>query len=113
MSQQQVNKISPKKYLSVAQEMLIKQATAYYIQEHFKVSSSYDRHKFLFYSLYTDILCTEDCEIINWVDKKIRGKLDKSIKIADSNITLSSTPDIITNNYYTTNIEANYETVEW
>lgn len=111
MSQQQVNKISPQKYLDVAQGMLVKQAKSYYIQEHFKVGSSYDKHKFLFYSLYADILCTEDCEIINWADRKIRGRLEGKIKLSKDSKIEPNTPDIIVNNYY--GAEANYEFVSW
>ena len=61
--------------------------------------------------LYKDILCTDDCEVLNWVDRKIRGKLEGKIKLSKDKKIQPNTPDVIINNYY--NLEANYEDVQW
>lgn len=111
MSQQQVNKISAQKYLETAEKMLIKQADSYYVKEHFRVGSDFDKSKFIFYALFADILCTEDCEIVNWVDRKIRGKLEGKIKVSKEGKIEPNTPDIIINNYY--NTQAEYQDVDW
>jgi hypothetical protein len=112
MSQQQINRISAEKYLEKAQETLKKQADLFYLEEHFKIDSKYDRDKFIHAQLYKDILCTDDCEILNWVDRKIRGKLDGKVKLSKDKKILPNTPDIIVNNYYTLNNEWQ-ETIDW
>ena len=100
MSQQQINRLSAEKYLEKAQETLNKQADLYYLEEHFRIESKYNRLKFIHAQLYKDILCTDDCEILNWVDRKIRGKLEGKIKLSKDKKIQPNTPDIIINNYY-------------
>lgn len=81
MSQQQINYRSLDKHLFSAQKKLKKQADNYYTEKHFKIGNNFDRYKFLHAQMYIDILCTEDCEITRWLDKKERGALDERIKI--------------------------------
>ncbi len=111
MSQQQINRKSAENYLEKAQDTLKRQADLFYLEEHFKISSKYDRNKFIHAQLYKDILCTDDCEILNWVDRKIRGKLEGEIKLSEDSKIQPNTPDIIINNYYS--VEADYEQVSW
>ena len=112
MSQQQINRLSAEKYLEKAQETLKKQADLYYLEEHFRIESKYNRLKFIHAQLYRDILCTDNCEILNWVDKKLRGALeDEDIEVVDLKSLQTNKRDIIINNYY--NTEAEYESVEW
>ena len=111
MSQQQINKISAETYLEKAQNTLKKQADAYYLKEHFRVGTEYDKNKFILNHLFSEILCTNDCEILNWIDRKIRGKLEGDIKLSKDKKIEPTNPDIIINNYY--NTEAKYEEVEW
>ena len=109
MSQQQINRLSAEKYLEKAQETLNKQADLYYLEEHFRIESKYNRLKFIHAQLYKDILCTDDCEILNWVDRKIRGKLEGEIKVSENNTVIPNTPDIIINNYYNQELESPLE----
>jgi len=112
MSQQQVNRISAQKYLEQAKETLSIQADLYYLNEHFKIESNFDKDKFLYAQLYKDVLCTDDCEVLNWVDKKIRGALEnEDIEVVDLKSLQTKKRDITINNYY--NLEANYEDVQW
>ena len=111
MSQQQINRLSAEKYLEKAQETLNKQADLYYLEEHFRIESKYNRLKFIHAQLYKDILCTDDCEILNWVDRKIRGKLEGEIKVSENNTVIPNTPDIIINNYY--NTENEWTNISW
>ena len=111
MSQQQINRLSAEKYLEKAQETLNKQADLYYLEEHFRIESKYNRLKFIHAQLYKDILCTDDCEILNWVDKKIRGKLEGEIKVSENGTIIPNTPDIIVNNYY--NTEQDWQEILW
>ena len=74
MSQQQINKLTIEEYLDRAQKTLTKQADLYYLEEHFNMESKYNRLKFIHAQLYKDALCTDDCMILNWVDRKIKGE---------------------------------------
>lgn len=111
MSQQQINRLSAEKYLNTAIETLNKQADLYYLEEHFKLDAKYDRQKFIHAQLYKDVLCTDDCEILNWVDRKIRGRLEGKIKLSKDNKLDLGIPDIIINNYY--NTESNWDSIDW
>ena len=99
MSQQQINRISLEKYLEQAKITLQKQADSYYVKEHFRIGKDFDKNKFLFAQLYEDVLCTDDCEIINWVDRKIRGRLEGKIKLSKDKKIEPNIPDIIINNF--------------
>ena len=111
MSQQQINRISAKKYLERANSTLLREADLYYLEEIFMLETKHNKDKFLHAQLYKDILCTDDCEVLNWVDRKIRGKLEGKVKLSKDKKIQPNTPDIIINNYY--NLEANYEDVQW
>jgi len=111
MSQQQINRLSAEKYLDTAKETLKREADLYYLEEHFKLDAKYNKSKFIHAQLYRDILCTDDCEILNWVDRKIRGRLEGKVKLSKDNKLDLGIPDIIINNYY--NTDSVYEEVEW
>jgi hypothetical protein len=110
MSQQQINRISAKNYIEKSQNTLKKQADLFYLEEHFKINSKYDKQKFLYSQLYSDILCTDDCEVLNWIDKKIRGALESSdIEIVDLKSLQTNKRDITINNYY----NQDWKTIDW
>ena len=110
MSQQQINRISAKNYLEKSQETLKKQADLFYLEEHFKIDSNYNKQKFLHSQLYNEILCTDDCEVLNWADKKIRGALeDSDIQIVELKSLQTKKRDITINNYY----NQDWKTIDW
>ena len=110
MSQQQINRISAKKYLERANSTLLREADLYYLEEIFMLETKYNKDKFLHAQLYKDILCTDDCEVLNWVDKKIRGALEcEDIKIVDLHSLQTQKQDITINNYY----NQDWSTIEW
>ena len=103
MSQQQINRISAKKYLERANSTLLREADLYYLEEIFMLETKYNKDKFLHAQLYKDILCTDDCEVLNWVDRKIRGKLEcEDIEVVDLKSLQTNKRDITINNYYNT-----------
>ena len=103
MSQQQINRISAKKYLERANSTLLREADLYYLEEIFMLETKYNKDKFLHAQLYKDILCTDDCEVLNWVDKKIRGALEcEDIEVVDLKSLQTKKRDITINNYYNT-----------
>ena len=112
MSQQQINRISAKKYLERANSTLLREADLYYLEEIFMLETRYNKDKFLHAQLYKDILCTDDCEVLNWVDKKIRGALEcEDIEIVDLKSLQTKKRDITINNYY--NLENDWTNISW
>ena len=89
---------------------LLKQADLLYLKEKFAIQSEYSQSKAFHAYLMQEVLCTDDCEIITFLNKKLRGALK------DENIEIVNLPELKTkyrdiNNYYYT--AANYETVEF
>lgn len=89
---------------------LLKQADLLYLKEKFAIQSEYSQSKAFHAYLMQEVLCTDDCEIIAFLNKKLRGALK------DENIEIVNLPELKTkyrdiNNYYYT--AANYETVEF
>lgn len=113
MSQQQINYRSIDRHLSLAQKSLEKQADLYYTQKHFKVGNKYDRAKFLHAQLYVDILCTEDCDIINWLDKKERGILEDNIVVKKLDSLEQEKRDIYNTNNYYYSTATNWQEISW
>ena len=112
MSQQQINRISAKKYLERANSTLIREADLYYLEEIFMLETKYNKDKFLHAQLYKDILCTDDCEVLNWVDRKIRGALEcEDIEVVDLKSLQTNKRDITINNYY--NLENDWTNISW
>ena len=90
--------------------ILLKQADLLYLKEKFAIQSEYSQSKAFHAYLMQEVLCTDDCEIIKFLNKKLRGALK------DENIEIVNLPELKTkyrdiNNYYYT--AANYETVEF
>lgn len=110
MSQQQINRISAKTYLESANCTLLREADLYYLEDNFILETKYNRHKFLHAQLYKEALCTDDCEVLNWVDKKIRGALEcEDIQVVDLKSLQTKKRDITINNYY----NQYWSTIEW
>ena len=89
---------------------LLKQADLLYLKEKFAIKTKYSQFKAFYAYLMQEVLCTDDCEIIIFLNKKLRGAL------GDENIEIVNLPELKTkyrdiNNYYYTS--ANYETVEF
>lgn len=111
MSQQQLNKTDLDKYYNKAYNTLLKEADLYYLTEYYALEAKFNKAKLIYANIIEKILCTDNCSILDWVDDKIKGKLDRGIKITKFDKLDSSSQDIIINNYY--NTEAKYEEVEW
>ena len=81
---------------------LLKQADLLYLKEKFAIQSEYNQSKAFHAYLMQEVLCTDDCEIITFLNKKLRGAL------GDENIEIVNLPELKTkyrdiNNYYTYN----------
>jgi hypothetical protein len=92
---------------------LLKQADLLYLKEKFAIESNYNQSKAFHAHLMKEVMCTDDCEIIKFLNKKLRGALK------DENIEIVNLPELKTkyrdiNNYYTYNNNSNWTPqVEW
>ena len=76
MGQESLEKISIQKYLSEWEEGLMAEANKQYLNSHFKIGEGANKDKVEFYQLYLEIFCTDNCELTNWVWKKLNGFLE-------------------------------------
>lgn len=73
MGQESLERVSIEKYLSEWEESLMKELDNQYLKEHFMIGCGGDKNKIKFYQLYLDTFCTDNCELSNWIWKKING----------------------------------------
>jgi len=112
--QQQLDKYSKETLYQKAINTLLNQADLKYVNEHFKIGEKRSILKFKHAQLFEETLCTEDCTLSNWIDKKIKGKLQKT-KIKKKNDFIEVIEDnniYVTNNYYY-NLDKTWDSVEW
>ena len=89
---------------------LINQVDLWYINDKFAIKTEYKEEKALQDYLLKEMYSTKNCEVIDFLNKKLRGALgDENIDIVDLKTMQTKYRDI--NNYYYS--AANYEKVEW
>jgi len=70
-------------YLEKAEKNLLQMSDSYYFQKKFKMGEGADEDKVEFYSQMYRLLCTDNCEMKDFIQNKIEGKLDElNIKVA-------------------------------
>ena len=91
-------------------ESLINQVDLWYINDKFAIKTEYKEEKALQDYLLKEMFTTKNCEIIDFLNKKLRGALgDENIDIVNLKTMQTKYRDI--NNYYYS--AATYEKVEW
>lgn len=99
-------------YQKVITEML-KQVDLKYANEHFRIGEKMDKTKFKHSQLFEEVLCTDECSLVNWIDRKIKGELEKTkVKRKNDFVEIVEDNNIYINNYYY-NLENNWKDVEW
>lgn len=89
---------------------LMNQVDLWYINEKFSIETEYDEKTVLYNYLLKDLYKETDCEVIKFLNKKLRGALgDENITMVNLETMQTKYRDI--NNYYYSS--ANYEKVEW
>lgn len=109
--QQNLRNLSQDNYEDYFLSLLLQEADKFYLHTKFNVDTNYSRHKRRHAQLYYSVVTNPTCELGQWIEKKIKGKLkDENIKIVDLETLQTVYKDTTINNYY---IEANYEDVQW
>ena len=97
----QIKKYNQDTLLNYHTDFLSNQADLYFMEKKFALDTKYDKFRMLHSLLLKDVLCTDNCEIINFLNKKLRGALgDENIDIVDLKTMQTKYRDI--NNYYVT-----------
>ena len=86
------------KYYKKHKEYLLDISNKEYINKYFLVGEKINKKEQQFSLIMTELLCTENCEIINYINDKLNGRLEfkklkplKIIKEEDQNITYNIT----------------------
>lgn len=91
-------------------DSLMNQVNLWYIKEKFNIETEYKEEKALYDYLLKDMYKTENCEVMDFLNKKLRGALgDENIDMVSLKTMQTKYRDI--NNYYYS--ATNYETVEF
>ena len=107
--QVQIKKYDQESLYDYHSEKLLKQADLYYMQKKFALKTEYDELRTIHSYLLQDALCDDDCEIVNFIYKKLTGQLEKTRKKKKQKTSklIEEDNNIIINNYYAT------EQLEW
>jgi len=83
MGQESLEKLSIGKYLLEWEKGLNDEIDKQYLLDHFMLGEGGNKDKIEFYQLYLDTFCTDNCELSNWIWKKINGFFE-DVKITRS-----------------------------
>lgn len=106
--------LSQEGYFDKFEKDVLVNADLYYLNKKFGVGKELDRDKLKHSQMFYNILCTDECELIDWVFKKINGDIEDcnhKIKIGDFRI--YDMPYGIDHLNTTINGYCNWEKVEW
>lgn len=87
MGQESLEKISVDRYLSYWQKELNEEIDKQYLKDHFMIGCGGDKNKIKFYQLYLKTFCTDNCELSNWIWKKINGYFEEVKIDCDGKVT--------------------------
>lgn len=68
--------LTQENYFDKFENDLLKHADLYYLNKKFGVGDDVDMEKVRHAQMFHNILCTDECELIEWVWKKINGDLE-------------------------------------
>lgn len=101
--------LTQENYYDGFQDSLIKTADKYHLEKNFGIGKKVDQDKLRHDQMFYDILCTDSCELIDWVQKKIDGELECDKTSNTTDFTYN------TNCYQTDAVTqcCNWESLQW
>lgn len=103
MSTKNIDYTNRESYLEKSEEMLLSFSNAYFYKKRFLLGEGVDTDKLLFYMQMNESLCTDSCEMLDFIKKKIEGRLSKcGVKTENLNSFssyLKATEDYLTPKY--------------
>lgn len=76
MSTQQILNLDSSTLLEKFRKQVIINADKEYFKRYFNIGEGFDYDKALFFSNLEKIVCTDNCELSDWIKKKLEGKLE-------------------------------------
>lgn len=80
MSTQSLQTLDREIYYQEAEENLLKMSDAYFLKNKFRIGDGVDEAKKEFYLQNYRFLCTDNCEMIKYIEAKIAGRLEDICK---------------------------------
>lgn len=77
MSTQSILDLNREIYLDKAEKNLLQMSDAYFFKKRFLMGEGADEDKVDFYSQMYRLLCTDNCEMKDFIQNKIEGKLEE------------------------------------
>lgn len=77
MSIQQIEYLSQEKFARDLQKTLMNQSDAYFNKKHFLLGKGEDKLEIRKALIYSEIMCTQECDIIKFIEDSIQGKLEE------------------------------------
>lgn len=74
--QQNFLTLTQENYFDKFEKDLLRYADLLYLNKKFGIGEDVDKDKVRHSQLFYNILCTDECELIEWVSKKINGDLE-------------------------------------
>lgn len=87
MGQESLEKINICNYSLGWEKGLNEEIDKQYLKDHFMIGSGGDNNKIKFYQLYLKTFCTDNCELSNWIWKKINGVFEEVKVGCDGKVT--------------------------
>ncbi len=111
--QQQIEVKNQEVYYEKYLSNLKKEADLYFLEKRFALDTDFDRQKMRYSQLLEKTLNNDTCELMDWVWKKIEGKLINRVgrPTKDLNVITSIVPDITINNIF--NINDDWDSLSW
>ena len=110
--QQNFLTLTQQNYFDKFEKDLLKQADLLYLNKKFGMGEEVDMDKVRHSQMLHNILCTNECELIDWVNKKITGQIEDCNTSVKLDILCGTHPNI---NNLTNTVEEHCEwsKVEW
>lgn len=77
MSTQQILNLDSSVLLEKFRKQVIENADKEYFKRYFNIGEGFDYDKAMFFSNLEKIVCTDNCELSDWIKKKLEGKLEE------------------------------------
>lgn len=111
--QVQISEINKDSLFDKFNNTLLKQADLLYLKEKFALDVDYSQSKAFHAYLMQEVLCTDNCDIITFLNKKFEGKdIKLRNKKEENKSKIAEEYEQVVNNYYIYNNDVWVET-EW
>ena len=107
MSTQSIKEISLERYGYEAEQNLKRYSGLIFAKKHFKIGDEVDRDKMLHYMFIDRITCENNCELIEYINKKIKGEVTEQANSTPTPFNDNHTEEVRVQNI------AQWENVMW